>query len=242
MINITLEELFEAGAHFGHQARRWNPRMSEYLYGVQEGVHVFDLEKTRESLITALEELSKAKSEGKTIVLVGTKKQVKAKVKELAKKAGIMYVNERWLGGTLTNFPQVEKSIKRLADMKQKLEKGEYKDFTKKERLLIERKVEDLEKSLGGLAGLTAHPDLLVVIDTHKEKGAVKEANAVGVPIIGLVDSNSDPTLITYPIPMNDDAAKALDLVMLYFEQALLGTGAKTKKVAKVKATKKKTE
>lgn len=220
--------------------------MAEYLFGVQEGVHVFDLAKTRENLLVALEVLTQAVRDGKSIVLVGTKKQVKGRVKELAEKSGIMYVNERWLGGTLTNFPQVSKSIKRLAEMKDKMAKGEYSQFTKKERLLIDRKIADLEKSLGGLSAMSKHPDLLVIIDTHKEKGAVKEAQATGIKTIGVVDSNSDPNFVTYPIPMNDDASKSLELVMNCFEQAIEEGKAPAKTVAnntakgrKKKATKK---
>lgn len=211
--------------------------MAEYLYGVQEGVHVFDLAKTRECLLAAMEAITAAVRDGKTIVLVGTKKQIKSKVRELAQKTGIMFVNERWLGGTLTNFNQVGKSIKKLAEMKDKMGKGEYSEFTKKERLLIERKIEDLEKSLGGLTGMNRLPDLMIIIDTHKERGTVKEAQALGIKTVGVVDSNADPNFVTYPIPMNDDATKSLELIMNCFEQAIEEGKAPVKK-AKTKKTK----
>jgi small subunit ribosomal protein S2 len=231
-VSVSLEELLESGAHFGHQARRWNPRMQPYLYGVKEGVHVFDLVKTRECLLAALEVLENASRGGKTILLVGTKKQFKNKVKEVAQNTGTMYVTERFLGGTLTNFQQISKSIRNLSTMKEKFAKGEYNNYTKKERLLLDRKMQDLEKSFGGIAQLTKIPDLLVILDTHKEKGAVREAKVMGVPTIGIVDSNADPREVTYPVPMNDDAAKAVEFVLTLFEQALLA-GKKPVKVAK---------
>lgn len=222
MIDITLEELFEAGAHFGHQSKRWNPKMQPYLFGVREGIHVFDLAKTRELLLEALEVLSKASADGKTIMFVGTKKQAKDKLAQVAQSCGSLYVDQRWLGGTLTNFGQIQKSLKSLEEMKNKLAAGEYSEYTKKERVLIERKIADLEKSFGGIATMHGLPDLMVVIDTHHEKGAVAEANKTEVPIIGVIDSNSDPTLIDYPIPMNDDASNSLNLVLDLFERAIM--------------------
>lgn len=239
-IDVTLEELLEAGAHYGHQARRWNPRMASYLYGVREGVHIFDLAKTKELIITALEVLRDAHSKNKIILFVGTKKAVKEDVKALAEKTNSLYVDQRWLGGTLTNFDQIMKSVRRLDEMKQKMASGGYANYTKKERLLIERKIQDLEKSFGGLAKLKTLPDLLVVIDIHKEKGAVLEANRMGIPTIGVVDSNSDPTQVTYPIPMNDDAAKALNLVMTLFENAMTQKQEKATKEVALKTTKSK--
>lgn len=223
---VTLEELLEAGAHFGHQVRRWNPRMEEYLYGAKDGVHVFDLAKTRECILLALDVLEKAAKEGKSILLVGTKKQAKEKVATVAQKAGIPYVNERWLGGTLTNFTQIAVSTRKLADLKEKLAGGEFKSYTKKERLLIQREIDRLERYFGGIATLEKKPDLMVIIDTHKEKSVVREASRTGVETIGLTDSNADPSDVTWPIPMNDDATKALEYVLDLFAEAIL-TGKK---------------
>ena len=231
-IDISLKELLQSGAHFGHQARRWNPKMAPYLYGVEEGVHLFDLTKTKEALAEALSFLLDAAKSGKVILLVGTKKQAKDKVKEAAIACGIPYVSERWLGGTLTNFEQINRSISRLKDLKEKMAKGEYAKFTKKERLLIERDIERMEKFWGGVSELVGKPDVLFVVDAHKEIGAVKEAVKEGVTLVGIVDSNSDPTLVDYPIPMNDDAAKAIEYVLDLVKAAILsGKKAQGKKV-----------
>jgi len=221
-ISISLEKLLDAGAHFGHQTRRWNPKMEDYIYGDENGVHVFDLIKTKEALEGALEALNQMAKDGKKVVFVGTKKQVKEKVVEVAKETHHYFVNERWLGGTLTNFEQIKRSLRKLSEMKEKKEAGEYKTFTKKERLLIDREIERLERFFGGLQGLDVRPDALVIIDVKKEKGAALEAKKLGVTTIGIVDSNSDPDLVDYPIPMNDDASKALDYVLDLFKEALI--------------------
>jgi small subunit ribosomal protein S2 len=228
--NVSLEKLIESGAHFGHQVKRWNPRMKPYIYGVQGNVHIFDLVKTKECLNEALKVIKEAAKVGKTILIVGTKKQVKEKVNQVADEAGIFYVNERWLGGTLTNFDQIKVSIKKLLDMKQKMNAGEYNKYTKKERLLIEREITRLERFFGGIKNLNSIPDLLVIIDTKKEKGAVREANFRGVETIGIVDSNSDPDLVDWPIPMNDDAIKALDYVLDLVKAAIIEGKGKIKK------------
>ena len=156
-INISLKELLQSGAHFGHQARRWNPKMAPYLYGVEEGVHIFDLTKTKEALEEALQFLTQTVKENKVVLLVGTKKQAKDKVKEIALACGIPYVSERWLGGTLTNFEEIRRSIARLKESKEKMAKGEYAKFTKKERLLIERDMERMERFLGGISDVSVH-------------------------------------------------------------------------------------
>lgn len=219
---VTLEELLEAGAHFGHQAKRWNPKMAPYLYGVKDGVHIFDLAKTREMLEAALEVISKTSQEGKNILIVGTKKQIKQKVQDLAGETGIMYVNQRWLGGTLTNFNQILNTIRQMSDLKLKLSDGYFKNYTKKERLLLERKSQKMQKFFGGIEAITKYPDLMIVIDTHKESGAVAEAVSVNIPIVGVVDSNADPDEIDYPIPMNDDASKALEFVLELIKNAIM--------------------
>lgn len=246
-INITLEELLEVGAHFGHQARRWNPKMEDYIYGVKDGVHVFDLAKTKVALEVALEVLAKYAKEGKSILLVGTKKQVKDRVKELGEKTGISFINERWLGGTMTNFSQILFSVRKLNDIEEGLTTGKYASYTKKERLLLEREAEKLKRNFGGIRTLTQKPDLLVVIDIHKEDGAIKEANRLNIPIIGVVDTNGDPDSVNWPIPMNDDAAKSLDYLVDLFEAVILDAKGikvekkiekKEKEVKETKATK----
>jgi len=230
-VKVDVKKLLEAGAHFGHQARRWNPKMEPYLYGVQDGVHVFDLIKTKEALDQALDVLKEASKKGKKILLVGTKKQAKDKVREVAKSTGCFFVTERWLGGTLTNFDQMNKSLTKLSDMKKKMEAGDYKSFTKKERLLIEREIARLERFFGGLVGLSDLPDVMFIVDTKRQSGAVKEAKVKGVEVVGIVDSNSDPTLIDYPIPMNDDATRALEYVLDLVREAILeGKKSKSKK------------
>lgn len=221
MIDISLEKLLETGAHFGHQTRRWNPKMAPYIYGVKEGVSIFDLVKTKTALEEALDVLAKAVESGKLVLLVGTKSQVKDKLKEVALALNVPFVDERWLGGTLTNFDQIKASVRKLAEMTDKREKGEYKEFTKKERLLIDREIEKLEKKVGGLAGLTRLPDLMFVVDTHKETSAVREAARMGVEIVGITDSNADPALIDWPIPMNDDASAALEYVLDLVKEAM---------------------
>lgn len=231
MIKISLEKLLETGAHFGHQARRWNPKMAPYIYGEQEGVHVFDLTKTKVALEEALETLKKFSSEDKVILFVGCKKQSKDKTKEVAQAVNASYVTERWLGGTLSNFDQIKRSINKLIEMKKKKAEGAYDKFTKKERLLLDREIERLERFFGGITTLEKHPDLLVIVDTHKESGAVKEANRVNVPVIGIVDSNADPTVVDWPIPMNDDAGKAVEYVLDLMKEVILEGNKKVKKV-----------
>ena len=232
---ISLEKLLEAGAHFGHQARRWNPKMSSYLYGVEEGIHIFDLPKTKIALEEALEVLTKASAEGKVILLLGTKKQVKDKIIEVGKETGCPYVSERWLGGTLSNFEQIKRTIDKLADMKVKMAAGDYAKFTKKERRLIERDIARMDRFLGGITQLEKLPDILFIVDTHKEKGAVREATKAKIGTVGIVDTNADPTLIDYPIPMNDDASKALDYVMDLVKDAIIAGQKKIKPVKEAK-------
>lgn len=234
-INIDLDKLLETGAHFGHQTKRWNPRMHEYVFGVRDGVHIFDLLKTQEALKEALDIISKAHESNQLILLVGTKRQVKTRLREVAIAANVPFVDERWLGGTLTNFAQIRASVKSLQEMKRKMAEGEYKSFTKKERLLIERDIEKLERKVGGLTAMDRKPDLMVIIDTHRERGAVEEAHKMKVATVGLVDTNADPADVDYPVPMNDDAAAALDYVLELFGEAL----GVTPKKAPAKATEK---
>ena len=222
MIRVSLEELLEAGAHYGHQSRRWNPKMSEYIYGEENGVHLFDLTKTKPALEAALEFLKKTASEGKTVLFLGTKKQIKEKIKEVADASGYPYVSERWLGGTISNFEQMKKSLKKLEEMKTKMAEGAYNKYTKKERLLIDREIARLERFFGGLKGMQSLPDALFVVDTKREFGAVREANIKGIKVVGIVDTNADPEPVDYIIPMNDDAARAVSYVLDLVKEAIL--------------------
>jgi small subunit ribosomal protein S2 len=226
-VTVSLEKLMDAGAHFGHQTRRWNPKMEEYLYGSENGVHIFDLTKTKPLIEEALDFITRSVKEGKTVLLLGTKKQVKDKVAEVAEKAGVPYVNERWLGGTISNFSQMQRSLKKMEEMKVNMTSGFYNKYTKKERLLIDREIARLERFFGGIKTLTNVPDVLFVIDTKREAGAVHEANELKVPVVGIVDSNSDPDVVDYPIPMNDDASKALEYILDLVGEAI-GEGKKT--------------
>jgi len=219
--SVDLEVLLEAGAHFGHQVRRWNPRMSEYIWAARDGVHIFDLAVTAEKLEEACEFLSKAASEGKKIVMVGTKRQASEIVKEAAKKAGVFYVTERWLGGTITNWGQIKGRVKKLEDLKAGREAGEFKKYTKREQVLIDREIDRLERFFGGLVGLDSLPDVLFVVDTQKERIAVREAKSRGIKVVGVIDSNADPTLVDHVIPANDDAVRSIKIIVETVGQAL---------------------
>ncbi len=211
---ITLKALLEAGCHFGHQARRWNPKMRPYLYDVRDGIHIFDLVKTKEGLEKAIEAVRKMAAEGKRIVFVGTKRQARAIVEEEAKKAGVPWISERWVGGTLTNWEQIKKNIDKLAEMTEKRKKGEYKKYTKKEQLLLDKEIARLQKFYGGLAGLEKAPEVLFVVDVKKEDVAVREAKKKEVPVIALVDSDSNPDWADWVIPANDDAVGSIKFIV----------------------------
>lgn len=219
---ITLEQLLEAGAHFGHQARRWNPAMKKYIYGVRDGVHVFDLVKTKKGIDEAVEFLSGLVKEGKTVLLVGTKRQAGSAIKELGIKSGMPYVNVRWMGGTLTNFAQIRKSVTKMQDLMGKRERGELKRYTKKEQLLIDQEINKLSKFFQGIAGMEKLPDAMFVVDIHREEVAVAEAFRMNIPVVGVADSNSDPKYLDHVIPMNDDADKAVELVIATIGEALV--------------------
>ena len=211
---ISLKDLLEAGAHFGHQARRWHPKMEPYLYTVRDGIHIFDLVKTKEGLEKAIAFIKTTAAKGGQIIFVGTKRQAKAIIAEEAKKAGFPYVSERWLGGTITNWDQIKKNVNRLIEMREKREKGEYKRYTKKEQLLLDREIARLERFFGGLVGLEEPPEAIFVVDVKKEKTAIREARRKGVKIVAMVDSNANPDLIDYVIPVNDDAVGAIKLIV----------------------------
>jgi small subunit ribosomal protein S2 len=241
-IEVSLETLLESGAHFGHQAKRWNPKVAPYMFGARGGVHIFDLVKTRECIIRAAEHLAELQSAGKMVLFVGTKKNAKSKIVEVATALGQPYVDERWLGGTITNFGQIRKSIKTLEDMKKSREAGEYKQYTKKERLDIDRKIEKLEKAVGGIVKMDRLPDVLFVVDINRERAPIYEAKIARIKVVGLVDSNADPNEVAYPIPMNDDATAAVEYVLQIIGDAMMSAPKlkKAKKSVKVKKAVKK--
>jgi len=211
---VSLKDLLEAGCHFGHQARRWNPKMEKYIYVKREGVHIFDLGITAERLAEAMEEVRDLVADYKQVVFVGTKRQAAAIIKEEAEKVGAPYVAVRWLGGTITNWDQINKSIKKLTDYIEKKEAGEFKKYTKKENLLIDREINRLDRFLGGLKDIKEIPAAVFVIDVKKEHAVIKEANMKGVKVIGVVDSNADPDGVDFVIPANDDAVSSIKLIV----------------------------
>jgi len=211
---VSLKDLLEAGCHFGHQARRWNPKMEKYIYVKREGVHIFDLGITAERLAEAMEEVRDLVADYKQVVFVGTKRQAAAIIKEEAEKVGAPYVAVRWLGGTITNWDQINKSIKKLTDYTEKKEAGEFKKYTKKENLLIDREINRLDRFLGGLKDIKEIPAAVFVIDVKKEHAVIKEAKMKGVKVIGVVDSNADPDGVDFVIPANDDAVSSIKLIV----------------------------
>jgi len=214
MKDISLKDLLEAGCHFGHQTVRWNPKMKPYIFDAREGIHIFDLVKTKEGLEAACAFVASVVQKGGKILFVGTKRQAKAIIEKTAKETGMPYVSERWFGGTLTNFEQIKKSVEKLKTLKKEKAEGKYKEYTKKENLLIDREIARLEKFFAGLADLTALPQALFVVDVRTEKGAVREARRKDIPVVAIVDTNSDPDSVSYPIPANDDAQKSIELIV----------------------------
>jgi small subunit ribosomal protein S2 len=214
LVSVTMKELLEAGVHFGHQVRRWNPKMKEYIFGERNGIYIIDLQKTQRMFRDALAFVSGAIAEdkGKTVLFVGTKRQAQDAVREEAERAGQYYVNQRWLGGLLTNFQTVQKSIKRLKDLESMQTDGRYEKLTKKERIKLDREREGLNKNLSGIKSMNRLPDIVFIIDVRKEEIAVAEANRLGIPIVAVVDTNCSPEGIDYVIPGNDDALRAVRL------------------------------
>ena len=209
---FTMRQLMEAGAHYGHHTRRWNPKMAPYIFGVREGVHILDLSQSVPALNRALEAIREVSAKGGKVLFVGTKNQAANIVADAAKRCGGFYVNHRWLGGMLTNWKTVLGSIKRLKEIEAKAEKGELEGLTKKERLTLAREQEKLQASLGGIKDMNGRPDIIFVIDTVKEQLAISEANRLGIPVVAICDTNSNPDGIDFVIPGNDDAIKAITL------------------------------
>ena len=213
MAVISMKQLLEAGVHFGHQTRRWNPKMAKYIFTERNGIYIIDLQKTVKKVDEAYAFLRSVAEEGKNILFVGTKKQAQEAIKEEALKADMYYVNERWLGGMMTNFQTIQKRINRLKELEKMEEDGTFEVLTKKEVLSLRHEMEKLEKFLGGIKDMNRLPGALFVVDPRKERIAVAEARKLNIPIVAIIDTNCDPDEIDYPIPGNDDAIRAVKLL-----------------------------
>ncbi|ABC62845.1 ribosomal protein S2 [Erythrobacter litoralis HTCC2594] len=219
-----MQQLIEAGSHFGHQTHRWNPRMKPYIFGARNGVHIIDLSQTVPLMARALDFVHATANAGGKVLFVGTKRQAQEPIAEAARSSGQHFVNHRWLGGMLTNWQTISKSIKELKSLEEQLS-GETHGLTKKEVLNLTRKRDKLELSLGGIRDMGGVPDVMVVIDANKEDLAIKEANVLGIPVVGILDTNVDPSGIAFPVPGNDDAARAVRLYCDAFAQAASKNG-----------------
>jgi len=221
MAALTMKELLEAGVHFGHQTKRWNPKMQKYIFGERNGIYIIDLQKTLKKFREAYAFMRDLAAGGGTVLFVGTKKQAQEAVLEEATRCGMFYVNHRWLGGTLTNFATIRKSIARLKKLDEMKETGDYERLPKKEVLGLEREREKLEKTLAGIKNMERLPSAIFIIDPKKETIAVEEAKRLAVPIVAIVDTNCDPTGIDFPVPGNDDAIRAVRLITARMADAL---------------------
>jgi len=212
LATITMKELLEAGVHFGHQTKRWNPKMKEYIFGERNGIYIIDLQKTLKLFKDASKFVTELCGSGKTILFVGTKRQAQDAVAEEATRAGMPYINQRWLGGLLTNWVTVQKSVKRLQELDEMATDGRYDLLTKKEVIKLERERKHLQANLAGIKSMKRLPDALFIVDSNNEQIAVKEARKLGIPVVAVVDTNCDPTVVDYVIPGNDDALRAIRL------------------------------
>ena len=213
MAVVAMKQLLEAGVHFGHQTRRWDPKMAEYIFQARNGIHIIDLQKTSKKLDEAYSFVKEQAEEGKTVLFVGTKKQAQECMKEAALKCGMFYVDQRWLGGMLTNFGTIQKRIQRLKDLETMAEDGTFEVLPKKEVILLKKEMEKLERNLGGIKDMNELPGVIFLVDPKKERIAVLEAKKLGIPTVGIVDTNCNPEDLDYPIPGNDDAIRAVKLI-----------------------------
>jgi len=221
MAKIGLKDLLEAGVHFGHQTRKWNPKMKPYIFIARGGIYIIDLQRTLRSLNRATEFLRTVGAKGGTVLFVGTKKQAKVAIREFAERVDMPYVTERWLGGMLTNHQTIYKSVQKLEEIEAMMNDGRMENFSKKEQLQFSRQFEKLNTNLGGIRKMKGVPDALFVVDTCEEETAVREASKLGIPVIGIVDTNSDPNLIHFPVPGNDDAIRAITLFTRVVAEAI---------------------
>ena len=222
MAVVTMKSLLESGVHFGHQTKRWNPKMARFIFTERNGIHIIDLQKTSACIVEAYEAVRTQVRNGKQILFVGTKKQAQQTIEQEAKRCGMPYVNNRWLGGMLTNFATIKESIKKLKKIEKMEADGTFDSLTKKEVSLLTKEKAKLEKNLGGIKEMKELPGALFIIDTKKEALAVAEAKRLGIPVIAVVDTNCDPTDITYPIPGNDDAIRAISLFVEIIANAVI--------------------
>ena len=213
MAVVAMKQLLEAGVHFGHQTRRWDPKMSEYIFQARNGIHIIDLQKTSKKLDEAYAFVKEQAEEGKTVLFVGTKKQAQECMKEAALKCGMFYVDQRWLGGMLTNFGTIQKRIQRLKDLEAMEQDGTFDVLPKKEVILLKKEMEKLERNLGGIKEMNELPGVIFLVDPKKERIAILEAKKLGIPVVGLVDTNCNPEEVDYAIPGNDDAIRAVKLI-----------------------------
>jgi small subunit ribosomal protein S2 len=221
MAVITMRQMLEAGVHFGHQTRRWNPKMKRFIFGERNGIYIIDLQQTLSRVETAYNFVRELSANGGTVLFVGTKKQAQDPVRSFAEKCGMPFVNERWLGGMLTNFETISKRVNKMLEYERMKASGEFDAMIKKEALLLDRELEKLQRNLGGLRDMKRRPDAIFVLDTKKEHIAVTEANKLGIPVVAVVDTNVDPDVIQYPIPGNDDAIRANALMSRVIADAI---------------------
>ncbi len=213
MAVVAMKQLLEAGVHFGHQTRRWNPKMAEYIFQARNGIHIIDLQKTSKKIDEAYEFLRSQSEEGKTVLFVGTKKQAQECIKEAAEKCGMYYVDQRWLGGMLTNFSTIKNRIQRLKDIEKMQEDGTFDLLPKKEVINLKKEMEKLQANLGGIKDMEELPEVLFIVDPKKEYNAINEAKRLNIPVVGIVDTNCNPEVLDYPIPGNDDAIRSVKLI-----------------------------
>ena len=222
MAVVAMKQLLEAGVHFGHQTRRWDPKMAEYIFQARNGIHIIDLQKTSKKLDEAYAFLKEQAEAGKTVLFVGTKKQAQECVKEAAEKSGMYYIDQRWLGGMLTNFDTIRTRVQRLKDLEKMQEDGTFEVLPKKEVILLKKEMEKLERNLGGIKEMEEIPGVIFLVDPKKEHIAILEAKKLGIPVIGLVDTNCNPEEVDYAIPGNDDAIRAVKLITDVMANAII--------------------
>ena len=222
MAVVAMKQLLEAGVHFGHQTRRWDPKMAEYIFQARNGIHIIDLQKTSKKIDEAYDFMRSQAEEGKKVLFVGTKKQAQECMKEAAEKSGMYYVNQRWLGGMLTNFDTIQKRIQRLKDLEKMEEDGTFDVLPKKEVILLKKEMEKLEKNLGGIKEMDKLPGVIFLVDPKKERIAILEAKKLNIPVVGIVDTNCNPQDLDYPIPGNDDAIRSVSLIADVMANAII--------------------
>ena len=222
MAVVAMKQLLEAGVHFGHQTRRWDPKMAEYIFQARNGIHIIDLQKTSKKIDEAYAFLKEQAEEGKTVLFVGTKKQAQECVKEAAEKSGMYYVDQRWLGGMLTNFDTIRTRVQRLKDLEKMQEDGTFEVLPKKEVILLKKEMEKLEKNLGGIKEMDKLPGVIFLVDPKKERIAILEAKKLNIPVVGIVDTNCNPQDLDYPIPGNDDAIRSVSLIADVMANAII--------------------